>query len=136
MTPTSDARDGDAKVKTDPGNVGFILEVEMKASRSIKLKPQPRRLDNQWVPILPPWTTFGVYGVGPESRCEWYMIADVPYGMAVGHATVRIGRALSWPDDIDSWKGLVAIYYALRSPCLQLVPIGVKNTVGQGLRVE
>ena len=61
------ARDGDAKVKTDPGNVGFVLEVEMKASRSIKLKPQPRRLDNQRVLILPPWTTFGVYGVGPES---------------------------------------------------------------------
>ena len=130
------ARDGDAKVKTDPGDVGFVLQVEVKASRSIELKPQPRRLSNQRMPILPPWTTFGVDGVSPESRRERYMIADIPRGMAVGHATVRIGGALSWPDDIDTWEGLVAIYYALRSPRLQLVPIGVKNTVGQGLRVE
>jgi hypothetical protein len=64
------------------------------------------------------------------------MIVDIPNGMAVGHVTVRIGGALSWPDDINTGKGLVAIDDTLWSARLQLVPISVKHTLGQGLRVE
>jgi hypothetical protein len=37
------------------------------------------------------------------------MKADIAYGVSIGNVTVWIGGGLSWSNNIDTWKGLVAV---------------------------